>query len=157
MKFVKTAALAAMVAATSATSFAEGRAFNEIYEECGLGGMLFPEIPVAAIISNVIWDLGTTAVSSELSSADSCAGGSAAMAAFVTETHEQLAADLSVGEGVYVASLVNQLGCSNQAAAVAALRNKFATDAEEFAVATDARQSEILFNNAASVAASCTI
>jgi|APSaa5957512622_1039677.scaffolds.fasta_scaffold420405_1 hypothetical protein len=44
------------------------------FRNCGLGAMIFDEEPIGAIISNIVWDLGTTATTSSSMSPDSCAG-----------------------------------------------------------------------------------
>lgn len=86
---------------------ASERSFGEIYKECGIGGMIFDDTPVAAAISNVIWDLGTTAVSSNISSAESCEGGKAKMAAFIMKSYDNLEVEIASGEGKYIDTLVS--------------------------------------------------
>jgi len=54
---------------------ASAREFADIYTECGLGAMIAPNNAAVAAVTNVTWDLGTTAISSNASSADSCKGG----------------------------------------------------------------------------------
>lgn len=70
---------AALVAATScgmahaqgeATGAKKKRAFADIYTECGLGTMIAPKNAAVAAVTNVTWDLGTTAISSDDSSED---------------------------------------------------------------------------------------
>jgi hypothetical protein len=86
---------------------ASERSFGEIYKECGIGAMIFSETPVAAAISNVIWDLGTTAVSSNISSAESCEGGKAKMASFIMKSYDNLEVEIASGEGKYIDTLVS--------------------------------------------------
>lgn len=86
---------------------ASDRSFGDIYKECGIGAMIFSETPVAAAISNVIWDLGTTAVSSNISSAESCEGGKAKMASFIMKSYDNLEVEIASGEGKYVDTLVS--------------------------------------------------
>lgn len=47
------------------------------WKHCGIGAMIFNDNETAAAISNVIWDLGTTALSSKISSQESCEGAAA--------------------------------------------------------------------------------
>ena len=62
--------------------------------------------PVAAAVSNIIWDLGTTAVSSNISSADSCEGGKAKVAAFIGKSYDNLELEIASGEGKYIDTLL---------------------------------------------------
>lgn len=92
-------------------SVAAGRSFGEIYTQCGLGGMLGAAIEnksagqILAIISNVTWDLGTTAISSEVSSPESCAGGNGAVAAYINQSYDALEQDLASGYGDHLDTL----------------------------------------------------
>lgn len=92
------------------TSFAE-RTVEEVYKECGIGGALFGESsPTLAFISNVTWDLGTTAATSD--STGGCAiGGDETAAIFIHEAYDQLEKDIAVGSGEYYSSLVSLLNC----------------------------------------------
>ncbi len=81
---MKYSILALSVSITFA-SFAMAREFAEIYTDCGLGAMIAPRTPAVAAVTNVTWDLGTTAISSNISSPDSCMGGQAKMAAFIKD------------------------------------------------------------------------
>ena len=62
------------------------------WTDCGLGALVFSGVDgdggkIGAAISNIIWDLGTTAVSSATSSPDTCARHEVTAAAFI---HQQL-------------------------------------------------------------------
>lgn len=85
---------------------ADERSFGDIYKECGIGAMIFNDTPVAAAVSNIIWDLGTTAVSSNLSSAENCEGGKAKMASFIMKSYDNLEVEIASGEGKYMDTLV---------------------------------------------------
>lgn len=54
---------------------ASAREFADIYTDCGLGALIAPNNGAVAAVTNVTWDSGTTAVSSDASSAESCKGG----------------------------------------------------------------------------------
>ena len=84
---------------------ASDRSFGDIYKECGLGAMIFDDTPVAAAVSNIIWDLGTTAVSSNISSKESCEGSKAKVAAFISKSYDDLELEIASGEGKYVDTL----------------------------------------------------
>ncbi|MEJ2044796.1 MAG: DUF3015 family protein [Reinekea sp.] len=143
---------------TAMHAFAE-RDFATIYKECGLGAMLFPKDPVIAVITNVTWDLGTTAVSSELTSPETCKGNAAAMVAFVLDTHPQLEQDLSTGEGQYLSSMVSLMGCDSVNEPTHALRTSFIEAIEQgYYSATDVEKSKILYDAAMKTSAEfCSI
>ena len=82
-----------------------GREFGEIYQECGLGAVLSPNDPTIAVITNVTYDLGTTAISSNSSSPDSCHGGRGRIASLINKAYELLEADLASGNGKYLNTL----------------------------------------------------
>ena len=104
------------------------RDFAEIYTDCGLGGMIAPRSDAVAAVTNVTWDLGTTAISTNISSPDSCSGGKAEKAAFIHESYDALETDLASGHGVYLDALVALSGHEGEARErfVAALRSGFA-------------------------------
>ena len=104
------------------------RDFAEIYTDCGLGGMIAPRSDAVAAVTNVTWDLGTTAISTNISSPDSCSGGKAEKAAFIHESYDALETDLASGHGVYLDALVALSGHEGEARGrfVAALRSGFA-------------------------------
>lgn len=86
------------------SSFA--RSFGEIYTDCGLGGMIGSAVDgtagnVIAVITNITWDWGTTASSSNISSADTCAN-----AYFIHESYDKLETEIASGEGEYLDVLI---------------------------------------------------
>jgi len=85
----------------------QAREFADIYTECGLGAMIAPENATVAAITNVTWDLGTTAISSNISSADSCSGGKAKVAAFIMKSYDNLEVEIASGEGKYMDTLLS--------------------------------------------------
>jgi hypothetical protein len=89
----------------------EAREFAMIYRECGIGAMLAADIPWLAVILNVTWDLGTTAILSNATSPETCAGGDARTAAFIYDAYDSLEADLARGSGEYLDSLMVLSGC----------------------------------------------
>lgn len=84
----------------------QAREFADIYTECGLGAMIAPENAAVAAVTNVTWDLGTTAVSSNISSEDSCSGGKAKVAAFIMKSYDNLETEIASGEGKYMDTLI---------------------------------------------------
>ena len=74
------------------------------WQQCGIGAMIFPDNGAAAAVSNIIWDLGTTAVSTKISSQESCAGANVKTAMFIQQTFPVLEQEIAQGEGEYVAA-----------------------------------------------------
>ncbi len=105
LKLVLVSAISAMMFTSQAQ--ASDREFGDIYKECGLGAMIFKNTPIAAAISNIIWDLGTTAISSNLSSDENCKGGKAKVAAFILKSYDKLESEIAQGEGQYINTLAN--------------------------------------------------
>ncbi|CAA6819380.1 MAG: Unknown protein [uncultured Sulfurovum sp.] len=83
----------------------QAREFTDIYTECGLGAMLAPSNRTIAAITNVTWDLGTTAVSTNISSPESCQGEEAKTAAFIGKSYDDLELEIASGEGKYFDTL----------------------------------------------------
>jgi len=81
------------------------------WTDCGLGAMIFSKYPAAAGISNIIWDLGTTAVTSSAITPASCAGKNVAAAKFITDTYSNLEEDTVKGEGQHVTAMLDIFGC----------------------------------------------
>jgi hypothetical protein len=133
-------------------STAEARSFGEIYTQCGLGGMLGSAIEnksagqILAIISNVTWDLGTTAISSQVSSPESCAGGAGAVAAYINHSYEALELDIASGYGEHLDTLK---AISNGGEHFSAsLRADFVqlASADDFALMSRYEKAESLYN-----------
>ncbi len=96
------------------TSYSEAR---NVWRDCGIGAMLFksPDYSWAAISSNVIWDLGSTATSSNMSSDDTCAGSKANTARFIHTTYANLEEQTAIGSGEHLTAMLNLMGCENSA------------------------------------------
>ncbi|HEC04771.1 MAG TPA: DUF3015 domain-containing protein [Thiothrix sp.] len=137
------------------------RAFGDIYMECGIGAMIFPTNTTMAAISNVTWDLGTTAVSSNASSQDSCKGKKVAAAAFIHSSYASLEQDIAKGEGKHLSALMDIMQCdgASRTNMVNKVRTDFTTTAtaKGYANSTQYQKSEKLFNimNSSKVAGSC--
>lgn len=104
------------------------REFAAIYTECGIGAIIAPRHPGVAAVTNVTWDLGTTAISSNITSPDTCVGGKEKTAAFIYDSYESLEKDLASGSGTYLDTLTTLTGCEPQVhqELTDALRNDFA-------------------------------
>ena len=103
------------------------REFADIYTECGIGAMIAPRNTAVAAVTNVTWDLGTTAISSNISCPDSCNGGQEKVASFIYESYESIEKDLAKGNGNYLDNLLALTGYDAQAKKefIIALRSDF--------------------------------
>jgi len=119
------------------------RSFGDIYKECGLGAMIFNDTPIAAAVSNIIWDLGTTAVSSNISSEENCKGGEAKVAAFISKSYDDLELEIASGEGKYVDTLATMTDKK-----VSVIREEFAelVASNEYSTLSKTKKVEKLYN-----------
>ncbi|MCG5514674.1 MULTISPECIES: DUF3015 family protein, partial [unclassified Ectothiorhodospira] len=60
---------------------------------------------------NVIWDSGTTAVTSATLSPQTCSSKEIEVARFVDETYEQLAMETAMGEGEHLTAALGLMSC----------------------------------------------
>ena len=81
------------------------------FTDCGIGAALFPDTHWAAVTSNVIWDIGITAVISATASPETCSGSSAQAARFINDTYDSVVEDTARGDGEYVVTLLEIYGC----------------------------------------------
>jgi len=97
------------------------------WTDCGIGAMIFAETPAAAAISNVIWDLGTTAVTSAGTSNNTCEGKKVAAARFVTETYANIEEETVKGKGNHLNAMLNIMGCdaASHSAIIKSVRSDF--------------------------------
>jgi len=125
----------AIALSTSPVSAEEATTIENAFSQCGIGAAIFTKNETAAIISNVIWDLGTTAFSSQTSSPDSCSGAKTTAALFINETYPVLEEQFVKGSGSHVVALMDIMQCdvSAQGAVINSvqdeLSNSFANDA----------------------------
>lgn len=82
------------------------------WTDCGIGAMIFPTTPVGAVISNVIWDAGTTAVTSNISSQQTCEGEKVKMALFIEDSYKMLEEETANGQGQHITAMLNIAGCN---------------------------------------------
>ena len=134
------------------------REFGEIYTQCGIGGLIGSAIGpeddtvarVAAVVTNITWDLGTTAISSNMTSPDSCARGKEKTAAFIYESYEALENDLASGHGTYLDALMALAAGHEQTQDrfIAAVRTGFAklVAAPDYNEQTRFTKAEALYN-----------
>jgi hypothetical protein len=146
MKTITLVFAASLVLAQAATA----REFADIYTDCGLGAVIAPRTPAVAAVTNVTFDLGTTAIISNISSPDTCQGGQALAAAFINNAYEPLEADLARGQGEYLDSLAALAGVSEdgKVSFAAGLRQDFAASvaATDYAHQSRFQKAENLYN-----------
>jgi hypothetical protein len=95
------------------------------YTDCGIGAALFTDTHWAAVTSNVIFDLGITALISATASPQTCSGKKKLAALFIRDTYSNLAEETAAGQGEHLATVLNIFGCesSHQLDAVQEIRN----------------------------------
>ncbi len=117
----------AVVALLGMSQSASAREFADIYTECGLGAMIAPNNEAVAAVTNVTWDLGTTGISSNISSPDTCRGGYGKTAMFIHDSYELLENEIASGSGDYLDTLMLLVGVdsNNSNIFLKNLRNNF--------------------------------
>jgi Protein of unknown function (DUF3015) len=121
----------AIIAVSSVSAFAVNP-----WVECGIGGAISTIFPnkkaanIIAVASNIVWDLGTTATSSAVSSPDLCMNSSTAAAKLIQDTYETLVAETAKGEGENLTALLDIIGVStaDRAAFIQGLRAEMGQD-----------------------------
>lgn len=81
------------------------------FSECGIGAALFPSTAWAAVTSNIIWDIGTTAVTSATLSPATCSGKTVKTALFIRDTYQQLVEEVARGEGQHLQTAMTLFEC----------------------------------------------
>jgi Protein of unknown function (DUF3015) len=115
------------------------------YADCGIGGAIFSELKWAAATSNVIWDLGTTALSSATLSPGTCNGKKATAARLLNDSFEQVSEDLARGNGKHLNAALIAFEClPGNVDVIADARKQFATVARESSFGTADRQTKVL-------------
>lgn len=123
--------LIAISATTSLPSFAEDKtpgAGPNPYSDCGIGAALFTETKWAAVTSNVIWDVGITAITSATASPQTCSGKKVATAMFIGKTYANLSEETAAGQGEHLTAALNLFGCgeTQHTAAITQVRREMA-------------------------------
>lgn len=135
---------------TSAQDKAPGSGPNP-FVDCGIGAALFPETDWAAVSSNVIWDVGTTALTSATMSPETCSGKEVVAAEFILNTYDTLIEETAQGQGEHLTTVLNIYACESeqQPAIINAIRAKSATDvaSESFADASELEKASRLYDS----------
>lgn len=81
------------------------------YVDCGIGAALFPETNWAAVSSNVIWDLGSTAITSATSSPNTCSHKNNVAAIYIRDTYAQIIEESVKGDNKHLTAALDILEC----------------------------------------------
>lgn len=153
MKKIKVVAAACLLSLGAVAAHAQDKTPGSgpnPYTDCGIGAALFPDTHWAAISSNVIWDVGTTAVTSATMSPQTCSGKKVKTALFIRDSYEQVAEQTAQGQGEHLATALNLFECSadRQSAAIAAVRANMASVVSQPGFAAEPRlnKAAALFN-----------
>tara|TARA_B110000908_G_scaffold171624_1_gene235055 strand:+ start:735 stop:1235 length:501 start_codon:yes stop_codon:yes gene_type:complete len=115
IKLLTTAAAIAMISMSASLAMAKNGTQGSgpsPYVDCGIGGAIFKNTGWAAATSNVIWDAGTTAVTSATASPETCNAKKVETAQFILDTYDSLVEDSAKGEGEHLTTMMNIVGCS---------------------------------------------
>jgi len=117
----------------------EKRTVTNAYADCGIGASVSPNNATRAIISNVLWDLGTTALSSQTSSPSSCAGATVTAAIFIDKTYPILEEQFVKGGGTHVTALMDILQCgeSSHQGVIKSVQSGLASSFQEASFASE--------------------
>lgn len=117
----------AMIVFAPAIYAAETKDLQHIYEECGLGGLLFPRWPLGASVSNFTWDWGSTASTSGLTTPEACKGGQAKLAMYIYKSYDSIEQSLAKGDGKYLdmLAMLSNNSLENKDSFIADVRAKF--------------------------------
>lgn len=156
-KLILLSALIALPTISQAEKGEPGTGVNP-YTQCGIGASLFKNHDALAAISNVIWDLGTTALASALSSPEMCNAKNMKTAQYILETLPELEANLAAGEGEYLTGLAETMDCS-ATSLTPALRAQYAqaVTTPAYAEGSQIDRATTMYNAAQTAAASCTL
>ncbi|CUS47980.1 MAG: protein of unknown function DUF3015 [Idiomarinaceae bacterium HL-53] len=135
---------------------AQGTQVNP-WQHCGIGAMVFPDNGVAAAISNIIWDLGTTAVTSATVSPEQCGTTLMNVALLIDSSYDQLAIETAQGSGEHLNAALNLVGCAPTEEVVGTLRADLAevASAANYAEMSHQDKAYSYYSSLDAVAANC--
>jgi hypothetical protein len=121
------------------------------FSDCGIGAAIFKDNKTLAVTSNIIWDAGTTALTSATASPETCNGKTVTAAKFIIESYDNLSEETARGEGEHLTALLNimEVNPSRHNNVIQAIRSEMATNvvAADFANA-DKQAKSVEFYNA---------
>lgn len=106
------------------------QSFANPWKDCGVGAIIFDDNKTVAAISNIIWDWGSTAITSAISTPSACEGKKARTAMFINETYPTLEEETVKGNGKHIDSMLTMLGCdvNSHDAITESIRHDFANE-----------------------------
>jgi DUF3015 family protein len=129
--------------------------------DCGIGAMIFDETTWAAVSSNVIWDLGTTAVTSDQSSQNTCNSKKAMTALYIGVNYASLAEETAKGDGKHLRAMLDVTGCgsASQVGVIASVRSEFSQSLRNpaYAAMSSSAKAEDFYNIVQSSTEQCRI
>lgn len=156
---MKSILIAAGIAALSVNALVSEAQASEVnpWQHCGIGAMIFDDNTTAAAISNVIWDSGTTAITSATVSPDTCNSQEVNVANFIDTTYDVLVTETAQGRGEHIVTALNLVGCDASSQNVEALRNGLRQDvaAESYPTADHADKAYSYYQTLQQTAVAC--
>jgi len=113
-KIMSAAVLASVCLMATPSVFAETKVAGtgpNPFTDCGIGAALFKDTHWAAVSSNIIWDLGTTAVTSATMSPETCSAQNVQAAQFILESYKGLAEETAKGQGENLTAMLDIYDC----------------------------------------------
>lgn len=130
------------------------------FSDCGIGAALFKDTAWAAVTSNIIWDVGTTAVTSATASPETCNKQKVDTAQFILNSYDNLVEESAQGEGTHLTAMMNILGCeaSVQEPVKSAIRAGAASSisSQSYNEKSDVEKASDLYNVVQSASQSCS-
>ena len=161
MKLLKGLAVLLLLAALPLTGMAQKKKELNPWIDCGIGAMIFTETTWAAVVSNVIWDLGTTAVTSDQSSQNTCNSKKAQTAMYIGVNYASLSEETAKGDGKHLRTMLGMMGCeaTQQSSIISSVRSEFGRElrSADYAVKTSTAKAEDFYNIVQSSAVQCRI
>lgn len=111
------------------------------FSDCGIGAALFPGTAWAAVVSNVIWDVGITGITSATASPETCQSRKVETAQFIIDNYQNLVEETAQGQGDHLSALMNVLDCNahSQQGIVTAIRSDMGVAVSEASYPTQDR------------------
>lgn len=143
--------LLSLLIATALLPSISQAAGKNAWTQCGIGAAIFSKTGWAAAISNVIWDLGTTATTSSSSSPSQCAGKGASVGKLIYENYANVEEETAAGQGEHLNAMITILGCDSSVKAdmIQDVRSDFLKDVQNssFSGKSTVEKTEVLLNN----------
>ncbi|MEC8378729.1 MAG: DUF3015 family protein [Myxococcota bacterium] len=115
MKHIKQSLFITFGLAISSTAIAE---MPNPWTDCGIGALIFGSVEdetasaILAALSNITWDLGSTAVTSATASPDTCNGADVSAAIYIQQNLRVVEEQIVSGSGEHLVALLDIYQCS---------------------------------------------